>query len=153
MGPKRKPIDVRFWAKVEKSDCCWNWTGKPNNGYGMIGDTSGKMIYAHRFSWELHNGSKVPSGLVVRHKCDNKMCVNPDHLEIGTQKDNIADMINRGRKAIIAGDDHYFGKRTHCSNGHEFTEDNTYWRPCGGRACKICCKNRAAEYRKRKQNG
>lgn len=87
----------RFWARVVKGEGCWGWTGKPNAfGYGTIRRPSGGDEKAHRVSWELHSGP-IPSGLVVRHKCDNTGCVRPDHLELGTQKDNVRDALERGR--------------------------------------------------------
>lgn len=104
MGPERRPLDIRFWAKVDKSegpDGCWLWMGGRNaKGYGKIGvyDGSGVMseAYAHRTCWVLHNGP-VPAGRIVRHTCDNPPCVNPDHLETGTYTDNNNDSVRRGR--------------------------------------------------------
>lgn len=91
----RKPAADRFWAKVAKGDDCWLWTGAvagyPGNDYGAF--NKGK---AHRFSWELHRGP-IPAGLFVLHKCDVTRCVRPDHLFLGTQKDNMQDMVAKGR--------------------------------------------------------
>ncbi len=90
-----------FWSKIDigTDKECWEWTsGLFPNGYGMfwIGKTS---VAAHRFSWELHNKMKIPEGLVVCHHCDNKKCVNPNHLFLGTQNDNVQDKVKKGRQA------------------------------------------------------
>ncbi len=101
----------RFWKYVDKKsdDGCWHWMGsKIKNGYGQI-KINNKMILSHRFSWELHN-SKVPKDLYVLHKCDNPKCVNPSHLFLGTQQDNMHDMINKNRKA--KGENHGNNKLT-----------------------------------------
>lgn len=87
-----------FWARVDKSGDCWEWTGpRHQQGYGLVGHRSRK---AHRVSYELANGP-IPDGMLVRHLCHNPPCVRPDHLTLGTQKDNMADMYaaGRGRKA------------------------------------------------------
>jgi hypothetical protein len=70
---------------------CWEWGGAKKEGYGLYSKWT-----VHRKSWEIHNGS-IPDGLVVRHKCDNRACLNPTHLELGTTQDNIADKVVRGR--------------------------------------------------------
>lgn len=89
--------EERFWEKVKKSDGCWEWTASDNgNGYGVFG-VSGRTTYAHRFSFELHHGS-IPDGMYVLHKCDNRRCVRPDHLFSGTQRENVHDMIAKGRR-------------------------------------------------------
>ena len=96
---KRTPITERFWKYVNKTADCWLWTGaKTYGGYGVInsGGRDGKIIRAHRLSWELHNGP-FPAELDVCHKCDNPSCVRPDHLFLGTAKDNVADMVHKGR--------------------------------------------------------
>ena len=99
-GPKPRPLKERFWAKVDKrsSDQCWNWTGlRDRYGYGTI-QVCGKKLRAHRVSWELANGP-IPAGMCVLHRCDNPSCVNPRHLWIGRQEENIQDMASKGRRA------------------------------------------------------
>lgn len=94
-----KPYEERFWGKVEKTETCWLWTaGKDKDGYGKF-RVSKKHYRAHRFSWELHFGP-VPLATSVLHKCDNPPCVNPDHLFLGSNADNMADRDRKGRQAF-----------------------------------------------------
>lgn len=91
----------RFWAKVDKTTTCWVWkASKRNKGYGafIYPSSNGDIIQgrAHRFVWEIYNGT-IPIGLCVLHKCDNPACVNPEHLFLGTKKDNNKDMCQKGR--------------------------------------------------------
>lgn len=92
----------RFWAKVDMGPNCWNWTASTaGRGYGQFWVKSRKRLcYAHRFSWELHNLKWVPEGMLIRHDCDNPLCVNPSHLRLGTAKDNYRDMVSRGRRRL-----------------------------------------------------
>ncbi len=96
------PLSERFWKFVDKSGDCWLWTGTINGaGYGTIGlgrKADGKG-FAHRVSWELANGP-IPNGLLICHRCDCKICVNPDHLFLGTHQDNVNDMIRKGRNNV-----------------------------------------------------
>lgn len=81
----------RFWNKVKKTQKCWKWLGaKGKGGYG-------KIMFS-RFSWELHYGP-IPEGFVICHHCDNRICVNPHHLFLGTLGDNLEDMTKKGRRA------------------------------------------------------
>jgi hypothetical protein len=92
------PHHARFWLKVRRSTrpgSCWEWQGALAAGYGRY-KLKGRVVGAHRYAWEWVNGP-VPSGLVVRHKCDNPKCCNPDHLDVGTYRDNVSDMVERGR--------------------------------------------------------
>jgi len=87
-----------FLKRVDKkTNGCWEWTGfKWGGGYGGL-KIMYKNVYAHRYSWELHNNEKIPEGMCVMHICDNPPCVNPEHLKLGTQKDNVYDCIAKGR--------------------------------------------------------
>jgi hypothetical protein len=96
----RRNIKERFWEKVNKTDTCWLWKSNISiSGYGLFKVTknlSQKNISAHRFSWELHYGP-IPKGLCVCHHCDVRNCVNPVHLFLGTQDDNMKDCIKKER--------------------------------------------------------
>lgn len=99
-GPLTKQtLEERLFAQVNKTeDGCWEWTGVcDSNGRGKM-SIHNKERSTHRLSWELHNGP-IPDGLLVCHKCDNPPCLRPDHLFLGTQKDNMQDAIKKGRMA------------------------------------------------------
>lgn len=93
---KRTQLE-RFEEKVDKSGDCWIFTGScPGFGHGHFGVDSGKYVYAHRWAY-AHYVGPIPDGMQVCHKCDVPACVNPDHLFIGTQRDNVLDMHRKGR--------------------------------------------------------
>lgn len=87
---------ARFWAKVEKTESCWNWTGAKNgHGYGQL-VRSGKSIYVHRYSF-LIRGIELPPGKVVDHICRNQLCVRPEHLRLVTPKQNRENLATSSR--------------------------------------------------------
>jgi hypothetical protein len=98
-----KSLEVRFWAKVQKTETCWLWTAhKAHFGYGEIKMSTPpyKNLRAHRVSWELHFGP-IPPGAQVLHHCDNPACVRPDHLFLGSDLDNQRDAIAKGRRPVV----------------------------------------------------
>jgi hypothetical protein len=95
------PASERFDRRVKKGgpNDCWFWSGRPTNaGYGIfqIGGKGSRVVSAHRFSYELHK-EPIPKGLHIMHSCDNRLCVNPAHLSVGTAKENALDCIAKGR--------------------------------------------------------
>ncbi len=106
------PLHERFDAKyiAVGSDGCWPWTSSVNcNGYGKISVSRSTWTLAHRVSWELHHGA-IPDGMFVCHHCDNPLCVNPDHLFLGSHEDNMRDMVEKGRS--LSGERHNMAKLT-----------------------------------------
>lgn len=94
-----RPLKERFWQKVQHSDSgCWEWLGsRDGGGYGMFQYGSRDSRRAHRVAWELTNG-EIPTGMFVLHSCDYPPCVNPAHLRLGTNSDNMKDMWARNRR-------------------------------------------------------
>lgn len=87
---------MNFWDRVNKTASCWNWIGAlKDKRYGVY-SYNDKKERTHRVSWMLHYGD-IPEGLCVLHKCDNMLCINPDHLFLGTKGDNARDRNNKGR--------------------------------------------------------
>lgn len=134
-----KPTSERFWEKVDKTveSGCWEWRSSiRGNGYGAffthLIEEGRKAHGAHRFSWELEHGP-IPNGLWVLHKCDNRICVNPDHLFLGDRTDNMRDCAEKGRIKTIGK-----SNMTHCHRGHEFTPENTKLTKQGHRRCLVC---------------
>lgn len=116
---------------------CVETTGRRGTrGYAKTAVTVGRRAVYYtpgsRFIFEQTWGVKLQPGQVVRHTCDNPPCVNPMHLMVGTQKDNARDMVERGRS------NNQQSAKTHCPQGHEYSEENTYRPARGGRMCRTC---------------
>jgi len=103
-------LDIpRFWDKVNKTDTCWFWTGAiTGSGYGHL-KHRGYELSVHRISYEMFHGD-IPNGMLVCHTCDNKHCVNPAHLFLGTQKENLKDAQEKG--IMPRGSKHYLARLT-----------------------------------------
>lgn len=140
---------VRLVNLTEIKDGCWIWSGsKDKSGYGRI-NINRKPKLAHRM-WFYHmKGS--PDGFLLCHKCDNPMCVNPDHVFLGNHSDNGRDMVRKGRYLP------HQSFKTHCRNGHEYNEKNTRYMKriiatTGAetveRACRVCINKRKNEKRR-----
>jgi len=90
----------RFQKKLDVTPGCWNWTACTTKGYGVFQVSRGVSKRAHRVSYCLYIGN-IDDGMFVCHRCDNPLCVNPDHLFLGTHQDNMDDMISKGRKVSV----------------------------------------------------
>jgi hypothetical protein len=138
MGKAAVPWQARLIQQTGSD--CWIFSGSLNDdGYGQIrvGGRKGKTIRVHRLAWEEVHGP-IPDGMTVCHTCDVPACCNPAHLFLGTQQDNVQDMMNKrrfvGRAALNA-------LKTHCPQGHEYTAENTRTYR-GMRSCVACYKER-----------
>lgn len=144
----------RFWDKVRKTDECWNWVGCLNDdGYGSI-RYENKARKAHRISYLLEYGA-FDERLRVLHSCDNPTCVRPDHLFLGTQGDNMRDMVLKGRHGAGSSNPPTFeeynktkrNKRDVCRRGHPFSKENTRIKRIKNRWARLCrtCETNTAK--------
>lgn len=130
----------KFWDKVRKSKGCWNFIGSVGkDGYGKF-YIDGKMEMAHRVSYKIKVG-EIPKGLNIDHKCRNRACVNPKHIEPVTQRENVMRGLGVAR---------FNSEKTHCIHGHEFNYINTRITKDGERACRVCARLWARKNRKSK---
>lgn len=113
------------------ADGCWTWLGnKAHNGYGQV-QYRGRAHIVHRKVYEVVYGIKIDRWIYVCHRCDVKLCINPEHLWLGTPKENIHDSVRKRRHAEL--------RKTHCDRGHEFTPENTILRKTAiGTPCRVC---------------
>lgn len=116
---------------------CWEWRGRSDTGYGAAGWNG--EVNAHRSMYRLMLGP-IPPGMELDHLCRNRACCNPDHLEVVTHRENVL----RGDSPAA-----HHARQTHCVNGHEFTPDNIYSPPRGGRQCRACKRERDVLYGRR----
>lgn len=132
-----------FWAKVKKTDTCWNWMGARRPvGYGTFMGPGRKHVAAHRFAYQLEVGA-IPDGLFLDHLCRNPRCVNPDHLEPVTNAENI--LRGNGMSARNA-------RKTHCKRGHPLSGGNLVLTGYG-RQCRTCANARQARYYRERKAG
>lgn len=143
--PEKLREKLKTKYDVDENGCHIYSGGKSDSGHGIVW-MQNKRYRAHRLMYELFV-EPVPTGHVVRHKCDVPSCVNLDHLELGTQADNLRDMVARGR--------HWKQQVTHCPEGHPYSGENLYVNPSGGRQCRICVKaaGKASKERARRSRG
>ena len=139
-------IELKDRMKVDPVTGCWNWVGATSHfGYGKICH-KGRYLAAHRVAAHLWMGFDLKDSRCVLHRCDNPPCINPDHLFLGTKKDNTRDCVNKGRfRGGIRK-----SERTSCKNGHPFISESMYLRSDASgrrhRRCRICERESAIKY-------
>lgn len=139
-GSTNNPLpteDDRFWGYIHKTESCWIWAGTQNDrGYGLF-SVGGRHVQVHRYAYEKARG-RIPDGLTIDHLCMVKNCVNPEHLEAVTGRENTRRMQAAYGMGWVV---------THCPAGHGYTPENTYIEPKGSRACRICRVDRTRRWR------
>lgn len=135
-------LEDKFWLKVKKTESCWNWISSLNSrGYGVFYYNK-TVSLSHRVSWKLKNG-EIPEKLFVCHHCDNPKCINPSHLFLGTQVDNMKDCSRKGRLKNQ--------KKVYCKRGHSLSGDNLFKSDVIRRKRRRCktCENESRRIRRR----
>jgi hypothetical protein len=144
------PAEDRFWSKVDKAGPlplhgdvpgrCWQWTaGTIPSGYGSFHVARMRRAASHRYAWENLRGP-IPDGLTIDHLCRNKLCVNPDHLEVVSRGENTLRAVDIGAPNR---------SKTHCAKGHEFDQENTRIIAGRGRRCRTCDRDRERNRQRR----
>jgi hypothetical protein len=138
----------KLWQKATRGgpDDCWEWKGAKSSGTPMVfigvPGTPGRTISARKIIWEQTRGEDVPAGSIVTNSCQNRLCVNPNHIIVVTRREHA---LRNGSPTALNS------QRETCKNGHPFTEENTYLRKDGrGRQCRTCAREQVAKHRKRK---
>lgn len=142
MAAKIHDIHKHFWTRVEKTDACWLWRGKLSDGYGRYhtGHRAGYECQAHRFAWEEINGI-IPRTYELDHMCKTRHCVNPGHLQRVPRGWN-------GKQGASVGSGVFNAEKTHCPQGHAYTQENTYVHG-SKRFCRTC-NNESSKQRRNK---
>ena len=131
------PAELRFWAKVQKTDTCWIWTANKNRkGYGRF-LLKGRLVVPHRYSYELLKG-QIPDGMQIDHLCRNTLCVNPEHLEA------VEGIVNIRRGRVLRK------PQNTCKRGHPLSGDNLYIGTGNRRVCKECHRMKSGESQQRR---
>lgn len=138
-------VKLKDKASGRNNKGCWLIPNESRQGYPYVWvkiGNSGVRCRANRAAYRLFRRS-FNKELDVLHSCDEPACINPEHLFLGTAKDNVLDMLRKGRqRGRLSG-------MTHCARGHEFSDENTYWYRFM-RSCKICKRERLRQWRKKK---
>lgn len=144
-----RPLLAEVWLEYAGgafTDECWVLPGNTFNpeGYRTL-IWGGRTHMAHRLTYQVFTGS-IPEKHYVMHTCDNPPCCNPNHLVVGTPKENMRDMRGKGR--AVSGQ----ARKTHCPQGHEYTEGNTYrWQGRNSRQCRICSLEHKLKYSRKEK--
>lgn len=137
-----KLIDrVMCRVSIDESTGCWLWTAGRSGGYARI-KIGRSSVNAHRVAYQLLVGP-IPEGTELDHLCRVRHCVNPEHVEPVTRKENIL----RGESPTARN-----ARKTHCEHGHAFTPENTIVRPSGWRGCRLCGRAAQRRYKRRRRS-